>query len=135
MKSVLVSLAPDVRPRLPALTRLVARYSKRSDPAKALAVYDSLDVLGIAADNIMAYAAVEACRKWNRGRKAAQIIVELSGRGLCCSASTYARAICAVSKTQHAHLSVEVRQLLAKSTCTDLLSVRHASDSCTGSGA
>ena len=110
LAAVLSSLPPHHRPRLPALTRTLIRYSKRSDPAKALALYHCLGLLDVTPDEILARTVIDLCCKWNRGLEASQIVADLSRRGLRYSSSLYAGALRAISSTQHAQprLAVEV---------------------------
>ena len=112
LAAVLSSLPPHHRPRLPALTRTVIRYSKLRNPTKALALYYCLNLLNVAPDEILARTVIDLCCKWERGLEASQIVADLCRRELRYSSSLYAGALRAISSTQQPRLAVEVRPRL-----------------------
>ena len=110
--ALLSSLPADKQPRLPALTRMLARLSKRGDLTKALALFCSLELLNVVPDDILAHTVIDLCCKWERGEEASRVIAALTRRGLRYSTSLYAGALSAVGRGQHIdpRHAVEVRR-------------------------
>lgn len=63
VRGILTRRDPSFWPRLPGLTKLMGRFTKDGDWRKALAIFDSLPVLGLRPDTTISNAAIAACDK------------------------------------------------------------------------
>ena len=63
VRGILTRRDPSFWPRLPGLTKLMGRFTKDGDWRKALAIFDSLPLLGLRPDTTISNAAIAACDK------------------------------------------------------------------------
>lgn len=96
-------------PRLPGLTKLMARYTRSNDWQKAIAIFESLPMLRLQPDTTITNAAIAACDRGGAWHKAFQIFSDMSLQGLVQDTITFSSTISALSKSKQAQRIVWVR--------------------------
>jgi pentatricopeptide repeat protein len=108
VQDVLANVSASFKPRLPGLTKLMARFCKQGDWQKSLSIYDSLPLLDVLPDTTITNAAIAACDKGGQWLCAKVIFDSMESRSLTKDTITYSSTISALSKSKQATLPISV---------------------------
>ena len=108
VRAVLTHVTTGFQPRLPGLTKLMARFAKDGRWQKSLCIFDALPLLGLTPDTTVANAAIAACDRGGQWPRALAIFAGMREHGPCRDTITFSSTISARSKSRRAHMAVEV---------------------------
>jgi pentatricopeptide repeat protein len=109
VQAALLYTTPDFSPGLPGLTKLISRFSREGCWQKALAIFESLPVLGLRADTTITNAAIAACGVGQDARSARQIFEGMSRHGIVPDTITYKAIVAALTRCGEWESCVKVR--------------------------